>query len=94
MAQRHDALSRRDRLVINTPADIRAAHLAKRGREDETAIRARLAREVPVYAASGKIYHLDNSGPLPIARDVLVALLRDAANALVPRGHAINQTAP
>ena len=72
-------------VVVNTPADIRAARLAKRGREDEAAIRARLARDVQVYAASGKVYHLDNSGPLPVAGDALVTLLRDTANLLAPQ---------
>lgn len=79
----HSAVMRyRDAIgvVINAPADIRAARLAKRGREDEAAIRARLAREIPMHSESGRAYLLDNSGPLPVAGDILVALLRNAAN--------------
>lgn len=77
-------------VVVNTPADVRAARLAKRGREDEAAIRARLAREIPIYALSGTLYHLDNGGLLSVAGDVFVALLRKAADASVPQNHAIN----
>jgi len=81
-------------VVVNTPAHIRAARLAKRGREDEMAIRARLAREIPVYALSGTLYHLDNSGPPSVAGDVFVAILQKTANALAPQSRVIDRIAP
>lgn len=81
-------------VVVNTPADVRAARLAKRGREDEAAIRARLAREIPIYALSGTLYHLDNGGLLSVAGDVFVAILQKTANALAPQSRVIDRIAP
>jgi len=73
-------------VVISAPGDVRAARLAQRGREDEAAIRARLAREIPMHAAGGKVYHVDNSGPLAVAGEILVGLLRDTVNTFVAPG--------
>jgi ribose 1,5-bisphosphokinase len=62
-------------IVVDAPIELRAGRLAARSREDEAAIRARLAREVPL-PADDAVHWLDNSGPIAIAGESMVRLLR------------------
>ncbi len=62
-------------ILIDAPAELRAARLAARGREDEVAIRARMKREIPM-ALDTSIHRLDNSGSVEEAGEALVRLLR------------------
>jgi ribose 1,5-bisphosphokinase len=68
-------------VLIDAPADLRAGRLAARGREDEAAIRARMAREIPM-ALDANIHRLDNSGSVEAAGDALTHLLRMTAEAV------------
>jgi ribose 1,5-bisphosphokinase len=63
-------------VLITARREVIAARLATRGREDESAIAARLARETP--APRGALT-LDNSGMLEEAGELLVDLLRRLA---------------
>jgi len=69
-------------ILIDAPADLRAARLAARGREGEAAIRARMAREIPM-PLDANIHRLDNSGSAEAAGDALAHLLRMTAEAVV-----------
>lgn len=66
-------------ILIDASADLRAARLAARGREDEAAIRARMEREIPM-ALDTNIHRLDNSGSVEEAGEALVRLLRMTAD--------------
>jgi ribose 1,5-bisphosphokinase len=61
-------------VMIDAPVEVRAERLAARRREDEAAIRARLAREVAV-PPEDRMPWLDNSGPVAIAGEMLLRLL-------------------
>lgn len=61
--------------VSAAPAAV-AERLARRGRENAAEIAARLARRVAVPAIAAETVAIDNSGPLPVAGEALVALLR------------------
>jgi phosphonate metabolism protein PhnN/1,5-bisphosphokinase (PRPP-forming) len=64
-------------LITANPA-IRASRLAARGRETETEIAARLAREgAEVPAGIAPVTVIDNSGPLSTAASAFVAALSD-----------------
>jgi ribose 1,5-bisphosphokinase len=62
-------------IVVDAPVELRAKRLALRSREDEPAIRARLAREVAL-PADDALHWLDNSGSIEAAGETLVALLQ------------------
>jgi ribose 1,5-bisphosphokinase len=64
-------------LIIDAPAEIRAARLMGRGREDEGAIRARLDRDVSVPFEG--LHRLCNDGPIAVAGEALVKFLHEAA---------------
>ncbi len=64
-------------LLIDAPAEIRAARLAARNREDEQAIRARLEREVSLPLEG--LHRLSNDGPIAAAGEALVSFLHNAA---------------
>ena len=66
-------------VLIDVPADLRAARLAGRGREDPSQISERLARVVAGFDAETVDAVIDNSGPLDLAVSRLVALLTDGA---------------
>ncbi len=51
-------------LSVTAPAAVLARRLATRGREDEAAIAARLARPAPEFPAGLPVLTLDNGGPL------------------------------
>ncbi len=59
-------------LSVTAPADVLAARLASRGREDAPAIAARLARRVPTIPEGSPVLELDNGGAL----DATVAAAR------------------
>jgi ribose 1,5-bisphosphokinase len=63
-------------VVIEAPADVCARRLASRGREDAEAICTRLKREITMPTSKGSVHRLDNSGPVALAGDALVSLLR------------------
>ncbi|HTV37381.1 MAG TPA: phosphonate metabolism protein/1,5-bisphosphokinase (PRPP-forming) PhnN [Xanthobacteraceae bacterium] len=64
-------------LMIDAPAEIRAARLMARGREDERAIRARLDRDVSLPLEG--LHLLCNDGPIAVAGEALVKFLHEAA---------------
>jgi ribose 1,5-bisphosphokinase len=64
-------------LLIDAPVEVRAARLAARGREDERAIRARLAREISLPLEG--LHRLCNDGPIAAAGEELVDFLHGAA---------------
>jgi ribose 1,5-bisphosphokinase len=68
-------------VLITARSEVMAARLASRGREDEAAIAARLARETP---APRDAIMLDNSGRLEEAGELLIDLLRRLAEESVP----------
>lgn len=61
-------------VLIDAPAELRAARLAARGREEEAAIRERIAREIAL-PEDPDLRRLDNSGPVKRAGEALVRLL-------------------
>jgi ribose 1,5-bisphosphokinase PhnN len=63
----------RSRIVlVRAPLEMRAQRIARRGRENESDIRARLARTVDSFAESDADLILDNSGtPEDAARTLL-----------------------
>lgn len=63
-------------LLIEAPAEVRAARLASRRREDEGAIRARLERDIPL--PSEGLHRLCNDGPIAAAGEELVKFLHRA----------------
>jgi ribose 1,5-bisphosphokinase len=63
-------------LLIDAPAEIRAARLVSRKREDERAIRARLEREISLPLEG--LHRLSNDGPIAAAGEQLVKFLREA----------------
>ena len=68
-------------IVVDVPMELRAQRLALRSREDEAAIRARLAREVTL-PPDDKLHWLDNSGTIEVAGEVLVKLLATARQSI------------
>lgn len=62
-------------LVVDAPAESRAARLAERGREDERAVRARLEREVALPPGE-RLRLLYNDGPVAAAGEQFVDFLR------------------
>ena len=76
-----EAAARYRRVIVATISanpDIIARRLAARGREDEQAIRQRLARQVDAAHSDVLSWAIDNSGPLPEAGERFVGLLRQA----------------
>ncbi|SER07775.1 ribose 1,5-bisphosphokinase [Faunimonas pinastri] len=65
-------------MVVNVtaPAEILAQRLARRGRESEAEIRARLAQARSRTVEGDDVLALDNSGPLETAGEALLAALR------------------
>lgn len=61
-------------ILIEAPVELRARRLATRNREDKTAIRARLDRDVTL-PSDAALYRLDNSGAIAEAGDKLAAML-------------------
>jgi ribose 1,5-bisphosphokinase len=61
---------------VVAPPDILAKRLHHRGREPGDLIPARLARAVEYEVSGPDVIHLDNSGPVEIAGEQLLALLR------------------
>jgi ribose 1,5-bisphosphokinase len=66
-------------VALSARPDIIAQRLAARGREDAAAISRRLARMVDADALGPTTMRLDNSGPLALAGEQLVAVLQHAA---------------
>jgi ribose 1,5-bisphosphokinase len=64
-------------LLIDAPIEVRAVRLSARGREDESAIRARLEREISLPLEG--LHRLCNDGPIAAAGETLVKFLHDAA---------------
>lgn len=64
-------------VAVSAAPAIIARRLAARGREDAAAIAQRLARTVAADALGPATVRLDNSGPLAVAGERLVALLSD-----------------
>jgi ribose 1,5-bisphosphokinase len=62
-------------LVVDAPAEIRAARLIARGREDECAVRARLEREVALPPGE-RLRLIYNNGPVAAAGEQFVSFLR------------------
>jgi ribose 1,5-bisphosphokinase len=62
-------------LVVDAPAEIRAARLIARGREDECAVRARLEREVALPLGE-RLRLIYNDGPVAAAGEQFVSFLR------------------
>ena len=62
-------------LVVDAPAEIRAARLIARGREDERAVRARLAREVALPPGE-RLQLIYNDGPVATGGEQFVSFLR------------------
>lgn len=67
-------------LEITAPAEVLAARLAARGREDAAMVAARLARESAVPAELDRV-QVVNDGPVEQGVAAVVAALRDAAQA-------------
>jgi ribose 1,5-bisphosphokinase len=65
-------------VVVTCAPDILARRLAKRGRESEEAIAERLRRNPVPTLAHPALVTLDNSGPVEVAGDRFVAMLRQA----------------
>lgn len=61
---------------IGAAPDVLANRLAARGRESAAAVSARLARSAPVDAPGAGVTSIDNSGPLAVAGELFVDLLR------------------
>jgi ribose 1,5-bisphosphokinase PhnN len=61
-------------LVVDAPAEIRAARLVARGREHERAVRARLEREVAL-PPGGQLHLIYNDGPVAAAGEQFVNFL-------------------
>lgn len=64
--------------TISATPDIIAQRLAARGREDEQAIRQRLARQVDVAHPDVESWQIDNSGRLQDAGELFVTMLSHA----------------
>jgi ribose 1,5-bisphosphokinase len=60
---------------VTAPDDRVAQRLRERGREDETAIGTRQAREPLTCAKSAKIAEISNEGEISIAGEALMKLL-------------------
>ena len=63
-------------IEIVATSDVIAKRLAVRGRETEADIAARLKRSVDAYHGAADAITLDNSGPLSVAGDAFVRLVR------------------
>jgi ribose 1,5-bisphosphokinase len=61
---------------IGAAPEVLANRLAARGRESSAAVSARLARSAPVEAPGAGVTSVDNSGPLEVAGERFVDLLR------------------
>lgn len=72
-------------LVVEVVAEpeVIAQRLAGRGRETPASIGARMSRNVPVKLPASTV-SIDNSGPLPVAGEQFLALLRDLVRRPVP----------
>jgi ribose 1,5-bisphosphokinase len=66
-------------VLIDAPMELRARRLAARGRENELAIRERLAREVRTPPGDG-IRRIDNSGSVESSGDILTSIIGDASS--------------
>ena len=66
-------------VLVEASPEVLAARLAERGRESAAACAARLQRAVETAAADGVI-RLSNDGPLELAGERLVNLMRQAAS--------------
>ena len=62
-------------LAVDAPAEIRAARLVARGREDERAVRARLEREIALPPGE-RLQLIYNDGPVAAAGEQFVSFLR------------------
>ena len=58
-----------------------AQRLCLRGRESEPDIQKRLSRDDADFSPFGQVIAIDNSGPLHVAGNQLVALIRSAGSA-------------
>lgn len=63
--------------VTAAPA-VRAARLAARGRETQADVMARLSRKAEMEHPGANVVTLDNSGPVEIAGDAFLAVIRKA----------------
>ena len=63
-------------ILVECPTGIRAARLARRGRETADSIEARLAREVAAFNPADADVRIDNSGTLALGTHALVEALR------------------
>ncbi|WP_353472674.1 phosphonate metabolism protein/1,5-bisphosphokinase (PRPP-forming) PhnN [Salipiger sp. H15] len=76
LEQAAGALPELEVLHVTTRPEVLAERLAARGRESATEITARLSRAALPLPAGLKVHEIDNSGPLDVAADRLVALLQ------------------
>jgi phosphonate metabolism protein PhnN/1,5-bisphosphokinase (PRPP-forming) len=67
-------------ILIECPADIRAARLALRGREAVGSIETRLAREVAAFDPTDADVRIDNSGALALGTRALIEALEALAD--------------
>lgn len=63
---------------VTVPPEILAARIAGRGREDAEAAEKRIARAAAITVEGPDVVEIDNSGPLEVAGDKLLALLARA----------------
>ena len=63
---------------ITAPPAVRAERLASRGREPQADVLARLTRKAEVEACGASVVTLDNGGPVEIAGEAFLALIRKA----------------
>lgn len=67
---------------VTAPVEILAERLRRRGRESGDLIPARLARAVEYEVSGADVVRLDNSGPVDVAGETLLALLKARSSAL------------
>lgn len=70
-------------VTITAAPAVVAERLARRGRESAAEIAERLARRVEAPVAASAAFAIDNSGPLSVAGEAFVALLRRLRRPLV-----------
>lgn len=75
-------------VLIDCPAEIRAARMVLRGREEASELRQRLTRTVEGFDESWAAVRVDNSGALQIGIERFIAALRNigAAGPGLPKG--------